>query len=404
MKQALISHQVFVPSPAPGVAAHGASYYTCRTGFELLSIHSHLSRSDTLDVSYHRHSTDNGRTWSKPTEHATREVRPTGTLRRHPRAGYVDPNVDRFVRVWTEGILPTDKPAEGMKHWVLYYSVSEDGGRTVTVSEPVVHKGQEFDADHPLPGVWKGRSSVMMGDLTCVPLGLKDGTILVPCQITPLGPDGSYFNPTGALTYHDSAVLRGRWRADQHLEWEISERVIADPARSTRGVIEPTLGLLADGRILMVMRGSNEMKPDELPGYRWFSISADDGWTWTQPQPWTDTAGQLFYSPSSCSQLFAHSSGTLYWLGNLTPTNPRGNLPRYPLVIGEVDRDTGQLIRETVRTIDDRAPGETEKIFLSNFHAREDRATGEIVLHMTRLFARDVRDFTADALLYRIAP
>lgn len=395
---------MFVPSPSPGVGVHGASYYTRRAGTDLVSVHSHISRSDTLDVAFHRFSTDNGRTWSAPVEHATREDRPNGTLRRHPRVGYVDPVTDRFVRIWTEGILPTDNPLEGMKHWGLWYSVSEDGGRTNRVSEPIVQKGVQFNPEHPLTGVWRGRNSVMLGDLTCVPLGLKDGTMLVPCQITPVGPDGSYWNPTGALTYHDSAVLRGRWRADKRIEWELSERVMGDPGRSTRGMIEPTLGLLADHRVLMVMRGSNEMKPDSLPGYRWFAISRDDGMTWTQPEPWTYTDGRSFYSPSSCSQLLAHSSGSLYWLGNITPSNPRGNLPRYPLVIGEVDRHSGLLIRESVRTIDDRAPDETEKLFLSNFYAREDRETGEIVLHMTRLFARDVRDYTADALLYRFQP
>ena len=155
----------------------------------------------------------------------------------------------------------------------------------------------------------------------------------------------------------------------------------------------------------MVLRGSNERKP-ELAGRRWASFSEDAGKTWSPVQPWTYADGTSFFSPSACSQLLAHSSGRLCWLGNITPANPNGNRPRYPFVVGEVDKGTGLLRKESVTTIDDRAPGDGELLALSNFHAREDRETGEIVLHMSRLGAKSTAkkaDFTADAFLYRIA-
>jgi len=79
-----------------------------------------------------------------------------------------------------------------------------------------------------------------------------------------------------------------------------------------------------------------------------------------------------------------HSTGRLFWLGNILPTNPTGNRPRYPFVIGEVDRISGALQRETVTVIDDRGPGDGELLSLANFYAREDRETREIVLHMSR--------------------
>ena len=116
----------------------------------------------------------------------------------------------------------------------------------------------------------------------------------------------------------------------------------------------------------------------------------------------------LFHSPSSTSQLFPWRDGRLFWVGNISPTNPKGNSPRYPLVIGEVDRDSGLLIGDPVHVIDDRQPGESEHLTLSNFYAREDRETGHLLLHMSRLFAHDARrdgaiDWTADALQYRIS-
>jgi hypothetical protein len=170
--------------------------------------------------------------------------------------------------------------------------------------------------------------------------------------------------------------------------------------------LEPTLGILRNGRVLMVLRGSNDVRP-ELPGTKWFVTSCDGGCSWSNPTPWTYTDGEAFFSPSACSQLLKHSSGRLFWLGNIAPQNPRGNSPRYPLVIGEVDCDSGLLKRDSVFAIDDRRPGDHESMHLSNFYAREDRETGDVILHCSRLFANrqpdTPLDWTADALVYRIA-
>ena len=240
----------------------------------------------------------------------------------------------------------------------------------------------------------------MLGDRTCVPSESPEGSILLPVQITPLAPDGKLYNPRGAYTYTEAAVLHGRWQGNS-LVWEMSDLVRADPARSTRGMDEPTIAYLDDGRLLMVLRGSNDRQHD-LPSYRWFSFSSDGGRRWTTPQPWTYDDGQLFFSPSACSQLVRHSSGRLYWFGNITPENPRGNRPRYPFVVAEVDRRTGLLSRSSVRTIDTLQPGEDPILSLSNFYAREDRRTRELVIHMTRLFARPAA-WSGDASIYRIS-
>jgi hypothetical protein len=143
-------------------------------------------------------------------------------------------------------------------------------------------------------------------------------------------------------------VLHGRWKGDI-LQWQMSDLVRGDPSRSTRGMDEPTIEHLEGGRLLMVLRGSNDRHPD-LPSYRWFSLSLDGGYRWSPPQPWSYEDGQTFFSPSACSQLVRHSSGRLFWFGNITPDNPRGNRPRYPFVIGEVNRQNGLLMRSTVQT------------------------------------------------------
>ncbi len=407
MQARVIARDIFVKSPAPGVAVHAATACAARAGAHLMSIHTCTSRSDTCDAASIRFSRDNGRTWSAPRSWPTRFTDPAGTGRRHPRGGYLDPATGRFITLWTEGVLPTDTPLEGMRQFKLHYAVIAPDTGAELVNEQIIHAGAEFDATHPLPGVTVGKNCVMIGDFTCRPLARRDGVILVPAQSSPVGPDGAYHNPAGGLTYTDCLLLMGRWRADGRLAWTVSDRIAGDCRRTSRGLIEPTIAELADGRLLVVMRGSNDRCPDQ-PGWRWCATSADGGRTFSKPAPWTFTDGASFYSPSSCSQLVPYSDGRLFWMGNVTPANPRGNRPRYPLVLGEVDRQTGLLVRETLAVIDDRQPGESERLTLSNFLVREDPETGHLLLHLTRLFAREglpdaPPGWTADALLYRIA-
>jgi len=214
-----------------------------------------------------------------------------------------------------------------------------------------------------------------------------------------VAPDGSLYNPGGGYTWTESVLLMGTWRGGR-LEWEMSDRIAGTTEVTTRGMVEPTIAFLEDGRLMMVLRGSNDKKP-ELPSYKWLCLSNDQGRTWSKPEPWTYEDGGRFFSPSACSQLLKHSSGRLFWLGNITPDNPKGNRPRYPFVIGEVDRKTGRLMHGSIRTVDTLRPGESELLTLSNFHAREDRVSREVCVHMTRLFALP-DGWEGDASLYRI--
>lgn len=400
-----VRRELFLKSPGPGTGVGGSSYYTRRDGLELLGRHRYSTRSDTSDHAFLRFSPDNGRTWTEPREVFTVERRAGGTFRRSVSSGIVDPTTGSLIEFRIEGLFEKDHPLDRLRGYSITYGLSRDGGRTWAVEAPIVHRGAEHSADHPLPGVWKGRNCAYIGDLGSAPLALADRTLLLPIQIVPLGPDGKLFNPGGGYTFTQAAVLRGSWDADRKLGWEMSSVVEADPAKSTRGMIEPTLAVLADGRLIMVMRGSNDRKPEAFGG-KWISFSNDAGRTWTPPRLWTYTDGVPFHSPSACSQLVPHSSGRLFWLGNITPSNPIGNRPRYPFVIGEVDRRNGLLRKETVTIIDDRGPGDGELLALSNFYAREDRESREIVVHMSRQGAKSTAakaDFTADAYLYRVA-
>lgn len=383
---------VFMKSPGKGTAIMGIAYYAKPTGLEMVSLEQRWSRSDTIDTVFRRTSKDNGATWSAPVESKTGEKRANGTWRKHPRAGYVDPKSKHLLEFWMEAVLPTDDPLEGLRRYGVYYSI--DGGP----ARQMIHKGAGFDATHPIPGSELGRNGFMLGDNGSAPITAPNGDILVPLEIFP-AKDGKLYNPGGGYTWSDAAVMHGRWK-NGDLEWTMSNIVLGDPAVTTRGMVEPTLAFLDKKRVLMVLRGSND-KNTKLPGYKWYSLSTDGGRTFPPAKPWTWTDGGHFFSPSSCSFLVPHSNGKLYWLGNITPENPKGNRPRYPFVIAEVDKATGLLKQATLRQIDTRQPGEHEILTLSNFYAHEDRVTHEIVLYMTRLFAHN-DGWEGDGMRYRV--
>src|ERR1019366_974994 len=111
-----INRTVFLAAPH-GAAVMAYAFYTSARGGDMLSIEQRWTRSDTIDVAYLRRSRDYGVTWTTPEEVRTGERRPEGMLRRHPRAGFVDPHTGRYVEFWTEGVLPSDDPLEGMRNW-----------------------------------------------------------------------------------------------------------------------------------------------------------------------------------------------------------------------------------------------------------------------------------------------
>lgn len=402
----LISKRLFLASPGPKTALWANVYYTRRSGVEKMSVHYYERRDDLYDNVYLRWSADNGRTWSEPQEVKHHWQTESGVMRTWRDGGgwgiYVDPERDVMVRLYNEAVLPTDYVHEERKHGTVHYAISKDGGRSNAFEGQVIQKGDKYHERHPVPGVWMGHNALQIGGVTAIPIRNQRGQILQPVDIPPLGPDGEMVNPGGGPSYHNTGVLIGTWTADNRLEWELSQMVIADPARTTRGNMETTLALLPDGRVLMVLRGSNANRP-ELPGYRWHSVSEDDGYTWTPPQPWRYDGGAAFFSPSSSSLLVRHSSGDIYWLANIVAENPRGNLPRYPLVIAQVDPETLLLQRDTVYVIEDRLPGDHADVQLSNFMVHEDRETGEIVLNLTRFLSQGIAAWDGDAYEYRLA-
>ncbi len=184
-----------------------------------------------------------------------------------------------------------------------------------------------------------------------------------------------------------SICFLGKWdEAKKEYEWQPGAWVEVSPEISARGLMEPEVAELKDGRLLVVWRGSTQGWDGAVaktPGRKFYSLSGDGGRTLSPPAEWKYADGSRFYSPSSFHRLLRHSiTGKLYWLGNITATPPSGNSPRYPLVIAEVDETTAALRRRTVTAIDDRQFGQGD-IQFSNFSVVEDRLSHDMVLHLT---------------------
>jgi len=202
-----------------------------------------------------------------------------------------------------------------------------------------------------------------------------------------------------------SMCFIGKWNAEKtDYEWTGGKPVWLSRDVTSRGLLEPEVAELKDGRVLVVWRGSNaKLDPAKAPGRKWFSVSTDGGSTLSTPKAWTYDDGSGFYSPSSIHRLIRHTvTGKLYWVGNICPGRSSGNSPRYPLVIAEVNEKIPALKRSTVTLIDDRRPGDDSRLQLSNFSLLADRETHALEIGLTRLGA-DPKDFWgSDAYRYTL--
>jgi len=394
-----ITRDDYIASPEPGCAVGKAvTAYTHPSASWLVQAYHEIRGSDRFDCYWRRWSGDNGASWTESQQILGVEEHDSYTLRRGELFFYYDPDVDRLLQIYDEGKMPADEPLAAAKSYKLMCEMSTDGGRTFDPPLQIIQKG--YDADHYLENVWHGKNSAQT---SCGSIEkLSDGTLLFPISVYTLDEQGEIYNPTGGHTFSCVAALLGRWTDDASaIEWELGQMAVPDPMRTTRGFCEPTLSELENGRILMICRGSNDANPS-LRGYKWRMMSSDLGRSWSDGEPLTFSDGGELLSPATCSRLLRHSSGDLYWFGNILSDNPVGNGPRYPLQYARVDESNGGIIRDSVVVIDDRQAGEYEGVQLSNFWVYEDRESGEFLLSMHRLFPARRGDWTSPCVRYRI--
>ncbi len=403
----LIEKKLFTEQPDIKTGVLSMAAY-CSNDGDLMKYTTYTGSSDAFKDSTIQFSTDGGKTYTEPVLDTTRWQVAKGMMTKYFKLTAIDKKTGRFYMFYNKGLLPDDKPEDGLKSWQLYYRMSEDGGRTFKFEEAVVMTGG-FDEFHPIPGVYRGRNSFMVGDWPCEPIVSNDGTILLAAQCSMFDEFGEVYNPGGGYTYQYSVILHGRFLENGGIEWfDISNFVEGDPLRSTRGAIEPSIMEMPDGRILMICRGSNGGKKDPeclLPGYRWQTVSDDGGRNFSKPEPWSYTDGEKFHSPSSCSQILKHSNGRFYWIGNICKENPRANMPRNPLCIIEIDIESLLIKKETKYDFVKREPHQYEDVTFSNFYAREERGTGDILVYCSAFWqSLENHYLNTNSYEYRLRP
>ena len=397
----VVSRELVYPAPHKGMSAYEQSYYTHLAGLEKMRTRL-LDISDDVpgprEVAY---SQDNGKTWTETIEVPQPRKVEGGTLREWPCSIFIDPVNGRQVQISLEGIFPVDTSEAGAKVYYMKYRTSEDGGRTALVEEQIIQRG--FTPQNPMPGVWIGRNGFSnAGNPSMV--RLADGRLLLLASKMVHGPDGELYNPGGGWLWLDILILHGFWREDGGIEWQTGAVIACTPELSSWGLYEPSLTLMPDGRLLMLIRSSNGGKLDresKLPAHKLISVSNDNGTTWTYPEFWTYDTGEAFYSPSSICQLLWHSNGKLYWIGNIMETKPISGGNREKLYIGEVDPKSLRLIKSSLFLIAQRGEGEPPTQ-LSNFLAHEDRVTREIVLYLPWFVEQEDKRWGASMWLYRL--
>lgn len=248
---------------------------------ELCEVQSYQTLSDVGEEIRARWSTDNGRTWSEfvPLQasnlisYENVPVWEGGAMAVH------DPGTGRLVQLWLREIHHAD-----LFHTFTYCRISSDLGRTWSTPKPLVYEPTvDFDPKTPLNPAYLNHNEGYPGNNILV---RRDGT-LVTCLAHTNAP-GDPKNDQRPWRM-GSVLMLGRWNAQrQEYDWQPGARVEISPEDSARGLMEPGVVELKDGRLLIVWRGSTEGYDNtvsKLPGYKFYSLSSDGGRTLTPPGP-----------------------------------------------------------------------------------------------------------------------
>ena len=384
----LLSKQVFVPCRDGRPVFPGFVTYVSATESVLLHRYGWVDASDTYDDFGDSYSRDNGLSWSEPVPRLRSHAVPEGRVRYAENAAFFDADTGKLLTFCSRGLYPGDHIDVDRRFEVVW-----------DVCDPAT---DQWRGEEVLPFDLPGGLAISF----CFPIKIKSGKLLVPAMTTPLDEAGKPIHYKGCWApLHAPLTLIGQYQADGELSWEMGEAVHTDPEKSSRGFSENTLAELADGRLVMVMRGDNSAYP-ERPGYKWHSFSADEGRTWSDPEPLPFTGGEPIESGSNGSALLRSiRTGKLYWIGNLALDGDRadGNWPRSPIVIAEVQEEPFAVRRETITAIDRRAAEEPEQTQMSNFRFYQDRETGDVVVFLSRYGEKDRENWRlADYYRYRV--
>ena len=376
-----------------------------------------MQSSDWHIMELGRTSENNGRTWTAWLPIIT----PTQTLGQFTQSGGAnqrgdgpyDPVSGRLVKPVFQRIFQ-GAPEEALKTaWKGkrlfgdhgFYQLSKDNGRTWGEAYQLKYEeGPDFDPSDWGKREWFSTNEMYIGNA----IALKNGSVVISATVpVPYKNEEDEKYPSiFPNNYREGCVAGaicfiGKWdKAEQNYRWQKSNSIFLPRQVSSRGLVELGLSELKNGNLLLIMRGSDTAK---TPGRKWFSVSKDGGHTWSDVTDMRYDTGEQFYSPASIHKTIRSSkTGKLYWIGNISNEPPKGNHPRYPLYIVEVNEDDPSFVKDTLTVIDDRDPKrDTDQVQMSNFALLENRETQDVEIYLTRL-GENVNTWSANAYKYTL--
>ena len=384
----VISREVFAEHEDGRPVVNGFVSYISADSSVLMLCTGYEDYSDAYDDYSTRISRDNGATWTKLESRWIGYDVEGGKIRYAEPAALFDPDTGKLMVLVDENLYPDD-------------TLNVDGVCRVTLD--TYDTGTEAWSDRELLDLSPGRALAVSFPF---PIKTSAGRIVCPAMRHILDAEGKTIHVRGCWApAHESLMILGDYRADGSIDWHLGSPVPLDLDRTSRGLDENTVVELSDGRLALVCRGDNSMFP-EKQGYKWLSFSGDQGESWSAAEPLRCDRGDPIESSATGSALFrSRVSGKIYWVGNLCIHGVRanGNYPRSPLVVAEVQEDPFAIRRDTITVIDQQAPGEPEKVQMSNFQYYQDRETGELVVFVTRYAEESAEDWKrANYYRYRV--
>lgn len=331
-----------------------------------------------------RRSEDNGKIWNVTEEWASYRPREEKTGKEeyflYSPNFFPNPRTDQVVRVYTQvesvrGLFPWDAGNPWFQTGRIYSQYSGDGGFSWSSPKQLVTRGG--DAVHWAPGIAYGVNGANIEGVNPVPLG--GDRFLLPSWSRRMGETKPIWH---------SAAFIGTWTGDgDSIEWDMTAVCTVDKRWSNNGGDEPSLVLLPDGRLLMTMRVRTDPGDGTiLSSGKFWTVSADLGKTWAEPEPLRYTDGSQVLCPANLANIFLSlKTGKLYIVTNILDRPTYGCRPRFTLQIAEMDMGSFRVLKNTVTVIDanDTAGGREPTTDFSNFRWYEDRETKDIVLVMT---------------------
>ena len=411
----LIEKEVFLP-PVDGRSVFpGPVTYIDEGAGSLMMWYGFIDHSDAFDDYVEVVSTDNGETWSRPIPRFRGYSVDGGRVRyAEPTLAFHPPSKSLYGII-KRAFYPGDERVQSIV-WELHIA-RYDFARSVW-HEPVVTK----------LGYDEGIAVSF-----CFPITTSTGRLLTPAQKAIVDAEGNFvhYGEYWSRAYQATCIIG---EADEPLERNPTGDPLGDPLgspphvlgrgsdgearivfrpgglvptdleQSCRGQCEPTIVELSDGRIAAICRGDNGAFPDK-PGFKWISISSDEGESFGPPVPLQCTDGGSVESASNGSAFFRSiHNNRLYWIGNLCVrgVRPDGNSPRSPLVVAEIDEERLGIIRESITIVDEVSGSDGPDTQLSNFKYYQDRSTGNVIVFLTRFGESGSRLAGANCYRYRI--